>query len=59
VPLYGAEPNNLDEIKRLVDAGVEGIVSLPFAFNVGPNSSLDHKRAYLEAYANDIIAKIR
>lgn len=60
VPLYGnAEPNNIDDIKRLVDAGVEGIISLPFAFNVAPNSTLDQKRAYLEGYANDIIAKIR
>ena len=59
VPLFGATLNDLDEIKRLVDAGVEGIVSLPFAFTIGPNTTLDQKRAYLESYANDIIAKIR
>lgn len=59
VPLYGEELNKLDDIKRLVDAGVEGILSLPFAFTVAPSSNLDQKRAYLETYANDIIAKLR
>jgi hypothetical protein len=38
---------------------VGGAVSLPFAFNVGPDSTLDQKRAYLEGYANDLIAKLR
>ena len=59
VPIYGEKPNDLDDIKRLVDAGVDGIISLPFAFNVAPNSTLDQKRAYLEGYANNVIAKLR
>jgi probable F420-dependent oxidoreductase len=59
VPLFGGTPNDLDDIKRLIDAGVDGIVSLPFAFNVGPDSTLDQKRAYLEGYANNVIAKLR
>ncbi|MDH5340674.1 MAG: LLM class F420-dependent oxidoreductase [Rubrivivax sp.] len=59
VPLYGGQPNDVDDIKRLVDAGVDGIVSLPFAFNIGPNSTVDQKRAYLEDYASKVIAKVR
>jgi probable F420-dependent oxidoreductase len=57
VPLGG--PPELGALQRLRDAGVGGAVSLPFAFNVGPDSTLDQKRAYLEGYANDLIAKLR
>jgi len=57
VPLIG--PNKLDDLKRLVDAGVEGILSMPFAFNIAPTTPLAQKRAYLENYGNEIIAKLR
>ncbi len=54
VPIYGK--TSYDQLKRLEDAGVTGTVSLPFAFTVAPNSTLEQKRAYMEAYANHFIA---
>jgi probable F420-dependent oxidoreductase len=52
-------PPTLDALKRLQDAGVGGTVSYPFTFVIGPTSTLEQKRAYLEGYANNIIAKLR
>lgn len=56
-PLLG--PPDLDALKRLRDAGVESVVSYPFTYTIGPTSSLAQKRAYLETYANNVIAKVK
>jgi probable F420-dependent oxidoreductase len=57
VPLNG--PPNRDDAERLRDAGAGGAVSLPFAFTLGLHSPLEQKRAYMEHYANEVIAKMR
>ncbi len=49
----------LDTLKRLQDAGVGGTVSYPFTFTIGPTSTLERKRAYLESYANDVMSRLR
>jgi probable F420-dependent oxidoreductase len=54
-----AVPADIDTLARLRDAGVTGTVSYPFSFVIGPTSTLDQKRAYLEGYATRIIAKLR
>ncbi len=46
----------VEDVKRLEDVGVTSIVSLPFAFKVAPNTTLEQKRAYLEGYANQFLA---
>ncbi len=52
-------PPEVDTLKRLQDEGVGGTVSYPFAFVIGPISTLEQKRAYLEGYADTVIAKLR
>lgn len=41
--------------RKLEDQGVTSIVSYPLAFTIGPQSSLEAKRAALERYASEII----
>ncbi|MCH7867413.1 MAG: LLM class F420-dependent oxidoreductase [Myxococcales bacterium] len=53
VPLV--TPPNPDDLKRIEDAGADGTVSYPFTYTVGPTSTLDEKRAYLEGYANSVM----
>lgn len=36
-----------------------GRCTIPFTLGIGPTSTLEQKRAYLEEYANNIIAKLR
>ena len=48
-------PPNPDDLKRIEDAGADGTVSYPFTYTVGPTSTLDEKRAYLEGYANSVM----
>lgn len=43
----------------LGDRDVSGTVSYPFSYALGPASTLDQKRAYLESFAADVIAKSR
>ncbi|WP_186453770.1 TIGR03619 family F420-dependent LLM class oxidoreductase [Denitratisoma sp. DHT3] len=57
VPIYGDV--SIDDIKRLEDAGATGMVSLPFAFTIKPGTTLEEKRAYLERYSQEVIAKFR
>lgn len=57
VPLIG--PPDLGAFRRLEDAGVAGTGSFPFTFTLGPTSTLEQKRAYLERFANDVIARLR
>ena len=52
-------PPEPDLLKRLGDRGVTGTVSYPFSYALGPTSTLDQKRAYLEGFANDVIHKSR
>jgi probable F420-dependent oxidoreductase len=52
-------PAGVDELKRFEDAGVTSLVSWPLLFTVGPQSTMDAKRRYLETYADDVIAKLR
>ncbi len=51
-------PPAADDFKRLEDNGVAGTVSYPFSYALGPESSVEQKRAYLEGFANDVIAKL-
>jgi probable F420-dependent oxidoreductase len=50
---------DLDVLRRLRDAGLGGTVSYPFTFTIGPTSTLEQKRAYLERYATEVMAKLR
>jgi probable F420-dependent oxidoreductase len=56
VPLV-TEPDP-DTFKRLEDAGATGTVSYPFTYTVGPTSTIEAKRAYLEGFANNVIAPL-
>jgi probable F420-dependent oxidoreductase len=48
-----------DELRRLEDLGVTSTVSYPLSFTLGtPTSTLEAKRAALEAYAENVIAKL-
>lgn len=53
VPLV--TPPNADDLKKIEDAGADATVSYPFTYTVGPTSTLDEKRAYLEGYANSVM----
>jgi probable F420-dependent oxidoreductase len=57
VPLTG--PPRVDELKRLRDAGVGSAVSYPFTVTIGPTSTIEQKRAQLERFAKDVIAKLK
>ncbi|MBW2295829.1 MAG: hypothetical protein JRG94_26600 [Deltaproteobacteria bacterium] len=48
-------PPTADDLKRLEDAGADATVSYPFTYTIGPASTLDQKRAYLEGFANSVM----
>ena len=48
-----------ERLRRLEDAGAHGTVSYPFLYALGPTSTLDAKRRYLEGYAENVIRKLR
>jgi probable F420-dependent oxidoreductase len=50
-------PPERDLLRRLADRGATGTVSYPFTYTVGPRSTLAQKRAYLEGFAENVIAK--
>ena len=54
VPLV--TPPDPDVYKRLEDAGATATVSYPFTYALGPTSTPDQKRGYLEGFANNVIA---
>ncbi len=56
VPIY--DELKIDDYKRMEDAGITSIVSLPFNFILGPDTTLEQKRVYLENYADNVIAKV-
>jgi len=51
-------PPAVDLLRRLEDVGVTSLVSWPLFFTLGPGATLEQKRRALEAYGNDVIAKI-
>jgi probable F420-dependent oxidoreductase len=57
VPL--TTPPDADVLRRLEDQGAHGTVSYPFLYTLGPTSTLDQKRRYLEGYAENVIRKAR
>ena len=52
-------PPEPDVIRRLEDAGATATVSYPFTYTIGPGRPLAEKRAALERFGNDVIAKSR
>ena len=48
-------PPDIDTLKRLRDLGMDGTVSYPFSYTLGPTSSLDDKRRYLEGFAEQFV----
>lgn len=52
-------PPDPDTIRRLDDHGIAGTVSYPFLYSLGPTSALEQKRAVMEQFANEVIAKLR
>jgi alkanesulfonate monooxygenase SsuD/methylene tetrahydromethanopterin reductase-like flavin-dependent oxidoreductase (luciferase family) len=50
-------PPERDLLRRLADQGASGTVSYPFTYTVGPTSTLAQKRAYLEGFAENVIAR--
>ncbi len=57
VPL--TTPPDADVLRRLEDQGAHGTVSYPFLYALGPTSTLDAKRRYLEGFAENVIRKVR
>lgn len=49
---------DLDGYRRCEDAGVTGLVTVPWYFYGGNPDSLDDQKAGLERFANDVIAKL-
>lgn len=52
-------PPDPDVLRRLEDQGAHGTVSYPFTYALGPSSTLDQKRRYLEGFAANVIRKAR
>ena len=50
-------PPDADTFRRLEEHGVAGTVSYPFLYSLGPTSTLQEKRAAMEQYGNEVIAK--
>ncbi|MCP5043228.1 MAG: LLM class flavin-dependent oxidoreductase, partial [bacterium] len=51
-------PPTPDDLKRIEDAGATGTVSYPFPYTIGPGTTLDQKRAYLEGFANSVMKMV-
>jgi probable F420-dependent oxidoreductase len=56
VPL--TTPPDADVLRRLEDQGAHGTVSYPFLYTLGPTSTLEQKRRYLEGFAENVIRKL-
>ena len=48
-------PPSPEDFRKLEDAGATATVSYPFKYTLGPESTLDAKRAYLEGFAENVI----
>jgi hypothetical protein len=46
------------DVRRLEDAGATGYTVFPFAFTIGPNTTLAQKRAEMERVAAEMMAKV-
>ncbi|MFN8625290.1 MAG: TIGR03619 family F420-dependent LLM class oxidoreductase [Candidatus Binatia bacterium] len=53
------DPPAVDTLKRIEAAGTTGILNFPFTFTVASTSTVEQKRAYLERYGNEVIARMR
>lgn len=56
VPLV--TPPDADVYRRLEERGARGTVSYPFTYALGPTSTLEQKRAYLEGFADQVIHQL-
>jgi probable F420-dependent oxidoreductase len=50
-------PPDPDTLRRLDDHGIAGTVSYPFLYTLGPTSTLEQKRAVMEQFGSEVIAK--
>lgn len=50
---------NLDDFKRVEDAGAHGIMAHPPKYRIGPQSTLDQKKAEMERFAENFIRHMR
>lgn len=50
-------PPDAETLRRLDDHGIAGTVSYPFLYSLGATSTIEQKRAVMEQFANDVIAK--
>jgi probable F420-dependent oxidoreductase len=50
--------SDVDSFRRLEDAGVSTVLTVPWFFYPGDPASLDHKRGALERFAEDVLAKL-
>ncbi|MCP4904385.1 MAG: TIGR03619 family F420-dependent LLM class oxidoreductase [bacterium] len=48
---------DFDDVRRLADAGLGGVVHLPFRATLGRRSSLSEKRAYLDRFADEVMSE--
>jgi hypothetical protein len=51
--------SDVDAFRRLEDAGVSAVLTVPWFSYPGDPTSLDHKRRSLERFAMDVLAKMR
>jgi probable F420-dependent oxidoreductase len=58
VAIWDERPVTPADVRRLEDAGATGYTIFPFAFRLGPGTTLAQKRAELERVAEDLIAKV-
>ncbi len=57
VAIWDSRPMTAVDVRRLEDAGATGYTVFPFAFTIGPNTTLAQKRAELQRVAEELIAK--
>lgn len=48
-------PPNPADFRRLESVGCTGTVSFPFLYTLGPKSTIEQKRAYMEGFAENVI----
>ncbi|HVN42253.1 MAG TPA: TIGR03619 family F420-dependent LLM class oxidoreductase [Steroidobacteraceae bacterium] len=58
VAIWDNRPMTVADIRRLEDAGATGYTIFPFAFTIGPNTTLAQKRAEMERVAAELISKV-
>lgn len=50
---------DVDDLRRLEDAGITGVIQMPLLYEGQPTSSFEAKRAAMERFANDCIARFQ